>query len=107
MKGNNSKAEEQFKSSISIASTNGFLQDRGLIHELASKYYAAKGDNYWSEYHKEKAESSFSAWGATAKVEEMQKMGLTHSSTASLRNIGVLVGNDGAPMQPDAREVEE
>ncbi|KAL7526898.1 hypothetical protein ACHAXR_001699 [Thalassiosira sp. AJA248-18] len=73
LKGNKSKAEEQFKSAISVASMNGFLQDRGLAHELAGRYYSAQGDTYWVKHHLERAEQSFADWGATVKVEQLME----------------------------------
>lgn len=72
LKGNKAKAEESFKSSISVATTNGFMQDRGLAHELASAYYAAKGDDYFANYHMDNAARSFLDWGATSKVEQLK-----------------------------------
>lgn len=73
LRGNKTKAEDSFKSSISVATTNGFLQDRGLGHELASAYYATKGDDYWADYHMKSAVRSYSDWGATLKVEQLAK----------------------------------
>lgn len=73
LKGNKTTAEEQFKSAVAGASTSGFLQDRGLAHELSGRYYAAQGDTYWARYHLEQAEQSFTDWGATAKVEHVRE----------------------------------
>ena len=73
LKGNTAKAEEQFKLAVSVASKNGFLQDRALAHELAGAYYASKGDDYWANYHLDCAERSYLDWGATAKVEELAR----------------------------------
>lgn len=75
LKGEKVNAEEQFKLAISAATKNGFLQDKGLTHELAGRYYAAQGDISWAKYHLDLAERSFTDWGATAKVEQfrMQK----------------------------------
>ena len=73
LKGNKLVAEEQFKLSIAVASQNGFLQDRGIAHELAGKYYISQGDEYWARYHLEKAELSFSDWGAIIKVDQLRE----------------------------------
>ena len=67
LKGNKTKADEQFKLAIKVAAKNGFLQDRGLAHELAGRYHADQGDEYWTRYHLEQAGRSYSDWGATAK----------------------------------------
>lgn len=67
LKGNKAKASEQFKLAVKVAAKNGFMQDRGLAHELAGRYYADQGDEYWTRYHLEQAGRSYSDWGATAK----------------------------------------
>lgn len=73
LKGNELAAEEQFKMAISVAARNGFLQDKGLTHEFAGRYYEAKGDDYWARYHLEQAANAFSDWGAIAKVEQLRE----------------------------------
>lgn len=71
LKGNRTMAEEHFKMAISVATKNGFLQDRGLAHELAGTYFASKGDTYWANYHMGRAEISFTDWGASSKAAEL------------------------------------
>ena len=65
------KAEDSYKAAITVASTNGFIQDCALSHELTSAYFASKGDHYWKDYHMEKCIERYSEWGATAKVEQL------------------------------------
>jgi len=71
LKGNGAKAEEQFKLAITASTKNGFLQDKGLTHELTGKFYLAQGDTSSARYHLERAEVSFSDWCATGKVERL------------------------------------
>mmetsp|Transcript_11289 Transcript_11289/g.14452 ORF Transcript_11289/g.14452 Transcript_11289/m.14452 type:complete len:257 (+) Transcript_11289:45-815(+) len=66
MKGNHSKAKESFKKAALVATTNGFVQDKGLAHALASSYYAGQGDQYWADYHRTNSQDAFREWGATA-----------------------------------------
>mmetsp|Transcript_35089 Transcript_35089/g.59569 ORF Transcript_35089/g.59569 Transcript_35089/m.59569 type:complete len:329 (+) Transcript_35089:112-1098(+) len=69
------EAEESYKSAISVASRNGFLQDKALSHELASRYFSVvKGDDYWKEYHLDSAIKSYIDWGATVKAEQLKSM---------------------------------
>ena len=78
LEGNASKAEEGYKAAIAVSSKNGFLQDRALAHNLARAYYAAKGDDYWTNYHLECAEKSYSDWGARVKLGKAERTtGLT------------------------------
>ena len=65
------KAENSYKAAITVASTNGFLQDRALSHELASVYFAGKGDDYWKDYHMQQCLACYSEWGADAKVQQL------------------------------------
>lgn len=69
--GKKEKAEGSYKAAITVASGNGFLQDRALSHELASIYFGSKGDHYWRDYHMERCRECYSEWGATAKVEQL------------------------------------
>jgi len=67
--GKREKAENGYKAAITVASRNGFIQDRALSHELTSVYFSKKGDEYWKDYHMEQCLECYSNWGATAKVE--------------------------------------
>lgn len=71
LKGNDTEAEKQFKLAVAVATKNGFVQDKGLAHELASAHYASKGDDYWADYHLDCAARSYSDWGATTKLEQL------------------------------------
>ena len=66
MKGDHSRAKEGFKKGALVATTNGFVHDKGLAHALASSYYSGQGDQYWANYHREKSQDAFREWGATA-----------------------------------------
>ena len=69
--GKNNKASEHYKSAISVATRNGFLQDRALSHECASVYFDSRGDDYWKNYHNERCKEAYAEWGATAKVDQL------------------------------------
>lgn len=68
--GKRNLAEKNFKAAITVASLNGFLHDRALSNELASMYYAHRGDER-ADYHFECAKRSYLDWGATAKADTM------------------------------------
>ena len=69
--GKNEKAEASYKAAITAATTNGFIYDRALSHELASVYFDEKGDDYWRDYHFERCQNCYKDWGATAKIEQL------------------------------------
>jgi len=75
LQGKKTNAEEEFKRSIAVASKNGFLQDKALAHDLASKFFEAEGNDYWANYHMESSKQSYSEWGATAKVSHFPNIG--------------------------------
>lgn len=71
LRGKKNVAEENFKAAVKVASRNGFLHDRALSHELASRYYADQGEAEWAGYHFERSKRSYLDWGAIAKVDAM------------------------------------
>jgi len=73
LNGDQNATEDSFKAAQSTASRHGFLQYKALSHELASLYYASKGDTYWEEYNLDRAIEAYSDWQATAKVAELEK----------------------------------
>ena len=68
LQGKKAKAEDNFKRSIAVASMNGFLHDKALAHDLASKFFATQGDDYWTNHHMESSKQTYLEWGATAKA---------------------------------------
>lgn len=73
LEGKNAKAKANYKSAITVACENGFIQDCALSHELASAYYGSIGDEDCEEYHMEQCKEYYSQWGATAKIELMSQ----------------------------------
>lgn len=73
LKRNDTKAEESFKSAISVTAKTGVLQDKGLAHELAGAYFDNRGDEYWAKYHTESSQEAYTDWGASAKVEQLTR----------------------------------
>ena len=72
LEGSARAAENNFKAAISIAELVGFLHDKALAHELASKWYKEQGNEYWTNFHFESSQRLYMEWGATAKVETQQ-----------------------------------
>lgn len=78
--GKSQKAEESFKSAITVASRNGYVQDRALSHELASQWFALKGDDYWKDYHLDNAIRYYEEWGASVKVSQLKSLKIEQNS---------------------------
>ena len=66
-------AEKEFKLAISVATKSGFVQDKGLTHELAGRYFIEQDDAYWAEYHLDQAIEAFSEWDALTKVKQLRE----------------------------------
>ena len=71
MQGKSDKAECNYKAAIDVSSSNAFIQDCALSHELASTYFDSKGDTYWRDYHMEQCKKYYSEWNATAKLKQL------------------------------------
>eukprot|EP00984_Skeletonema_dohrnii_P024922 scaffold14057_cov86-Skeletonema_dohrnii-CCMP3373.AAC.1 len=71
LNGKNEKAKKSFNAAIAASSRNGFLQDRALAHELASAYFKAQGDDYWTDYHIECSRACYQEWGCSEKVVQL------------------------------------
>ena len=69
LEGNSMSAEDNFNAAISMAALGGFSHDEALAHELASKWYKAEGNEFWSNSHFESSQRLNVEWGASSKVE--------------------------------------
>jgi len=88
LNGDHNAAEDSFKAAQSTASKHGFLQYKALSHELASSYYASRGDTYWEEYNLDRAIEAYSDWQATAKVAELEKKNQIIGTKSTARSSG-------------------
>lgn len=73
LEGMNTKAAEKYKLAIAAATRGGFIQDRALSHELASEYHAVTGNDFWRDYHFDSAIKSYTDWGASIKVTQLER----------------------------------
>jgi hypothetical protein len=61
-------ARARFASAVAGAAANGFPNDEGLAHELASRFHEGRGEQAEADAHREAARSAYARWGARAKV---------------------------------------
>ena len=64
-------AERLYEEAIRLARDNGFIQDEALAHELAARFYAARGFETTSNAYLQNARSCYTRWGADGKVRLM------------------------------------
>ncbi|MDB5764451.1 MAG: putative two-component system sensory histidine kinase [Herminiimonas sp.] len=67
------RAAGYFDLAIKEAGRNGFLNDEALSNELAARFYLASGKEREARIHLEEAHARYADWGASAKVELLEK----------------------------------
>jgi len=62
-----------YEEAIDSARVNGFVQNAGLAHELAAKYYLMRGLKTAGHAHLRDARSCYERWGAQGKVKQLDE----------------------------------
>jgi PAS domain S-box-containing protein len=85
-----------YEQAIQSAHENGFVQNEGLTHEVAARFYAARGFEAIAHMYLRNARNCYDRWGALGKVKQLderyprlQEERLPGSTTAT---IGAPVG---------------
>lgn len=73
IKGDTKKAGEFYKKSIELAGKNGFLHEEAIANELAALFYLSLEMEKFAANYMTRAYNCYSLWGATVKVQELQK----------------------------------
>ena len=71
LEGRELDAERLYEEAIRSARENGFIQNEGLAHELAARFYAARGFQTISNAYLKNARGCYVRWGADGKVRQM------------------------------------
>jgi predicted ATPase/signal transduction histidine kinase/GAF domain-containing protein len=71
--GRDLEAERLYEEAIRSAHKNGFIQNEGLAHELAARYYLAHGLDTAGYAHLRNARNCFDRWGAQGKVRQLEE----------------------------------
>ncbi len=74
VKNNNSKAMQYYDLAIQHANENGYVNDEALANELAAQFYSEIGKQKYSKAYLFDAHMCYEKWGATAKVNEIEKL---------------------------------
>lgn len=64
-------AQRLYEQALQSARVNGFLQNEGLISELAGRFYAKLGLTTASEAYIKNARSCFTRWGSVGKIRQL------------------------------------
>jgi len=71
LEGRELDAERLYEEAIQSARRNGFVQNEGVAHEVAARFYAARGFDTISNAYLQSARSCYLRWGADGKVRQM------------------------------------
>jgi PAS domain S-box-containing protein len=67
-------AERSYEAAIQLGREYGFVQNEGLAHEAAARFYAARGFKTISEAYLRNARSCYERWGAVGKVNQLDQL---------------------------------
>jgi len=88
-------AMQLYEQAIRSAYENGFVQNEALAHEVAARFYLARGFETIAYEYLCNARNCYERWGALGKVEQLDKYPRLHESrppTSTTATIGTPVG---------------
>jgi PAS domain S-box-containing protein len=62
-----------YEQAIQSARENGFVQNEGVAHEVAARFYAARGFEAISHTYLRNARNCYDRWGAPGKVKQLEE----------------------------------
>jgi PAS domain S-box-containing protein len=96
IEGRDSDAMRMYEQAIQSARENGFIQNEGLAHEIAARFYAARGVESISQAYLRNARSCYNQWGALGKVKQLDEfypqLSEDRRPASSIATIGTPVG---------------
>jgi predicted ATPase/signal transduction histidine kinase len=69
--GRSDEAMELYERAIRAARRSGFVQNEALAHELAARFYRARGLNLVADAYLREAAACYARWGATGKERQL------------------------------------
>src|SRR6202035_3171213 len=98
-------AERLYEKAIHSAREHGFVQNEGLAHEVAARFYAARGFETFADAYLRKARYCYLRWGADGKVQQLDRL-YPHLAAQEGQRPAALNATIGAPVgQLDAETV--
>jgi PAS domain S-box-containing protein len=74
LEGREADAMRLYEEAIHSASENGFVQNEGLAHEVAARFYAARGAKTIAHACLQDARRCYLRWGAFGKVRQLEQL---------------------------------
>jgi len=96
IEGRDADAMRLYERAIQSARDNGFVQNEGVAHEVAARFYAARGAESIAHLYRRDARQCYNQWGALGKVKQLDerypRLHEERGSTSSTATIGTPVG---------------
>ncbi|HXV42867.1 MAG TPA: adenylate/guanylate cyclase domain-containing protein, partial [Anaerolineae bacterium] len=70
--GQDNEARDYYDKAIDLAQENEYLNEEALAHELAGKFYLARGQTRLARHYLRDAHYAYLRWGASAKVKDLE-----------------------------------
>ncbi len=90
LEGKDMAAMDEYDQAIALAKENEYVNEEALAHELAAKFYLAKGKEAIASTYMENARYCYQRWGAQAKVKDLEQKYPRLLSRSSSRGRGPL-----------------
>jgi PAS domain S-box-containing protein len=74
LEGRDADAMRLYEEAIRSARENGFVQNEALVHELAARFYAARGAESMARASLRNARHCYLRWGASGKVRQLERL---------------------------------
>jgi predicted ATPase/signal transduction histidine kinase len=74
LEGRDSDAMRLYEDAIRSARRQGFVQHEGLAHEVAARFYAARGFATFADAYRRVARDCYRRWGAEGKVRQLEQL---------------------------------
>jgi PAS domain S-box-containing protein len=74
LEGRDADAMRLYEEAIRSASENGFVQNEGLAHEVAARFYAARDIKTIAHAYLREARRCYLCWGAFGKVRQVERL---------------------------------
>src|SRR5581483_5768380 len=97
--GRHGDAREHYDRAAELARQHGYLNDEALAHELAGRFYLAKGHTQFARVCLHNARYAFRRWGALAKVRDIEQRYpemFTQTSAGTTAHISTGTGGQSA-----------
>jgi PAS domain S-box-containing protein len=90
LEGRDADAMRWYEQAIRSASENGFVQNEGVAHEVAARFYIARGIETVADAYLRNARYCYLSWGADGKVRQLDRL---------YPQLAATEGDRGSPVQ--------